>query len=133
MINNILKKIEKANKVDVQLEKHEIELAGMNEIKEAISTLKNIEPSSEKVANDFEKKINDARTAYQNLLKQRNSLYTWANNEAPARINDFANAAKQLGLEINSVAEVKQLQALITNAKELVKALDGYKEPTAFK
>jgi len=121
--------LEKQNKT--QLATQKVELGSIKEIKDAISNLKNIEKDATKVADKFENSIKEANKYYQDLLQERNAIYTWVNNEAPARISDFEKAAKELGVDSNSIPEIKELQKLIQLGKELVKALDDYKRPMA--
>ena len=73
--------------------------------------------------------IKEVNKAFFELTNERNIFYVWANNEAPARIRDFEKAAKALGLEVNNLPEVIALKKQIENTKELIKALDGYKQP----
>jgi len=121
--------LEKQNKT--QLATQKVELGSIKEIKDAISNLKSIEKDATKVADKFENSIKEANKYYQDLLQERNAIYTWVNNEAPARISDFEKAAKELGVDSNSIPEIKELQKLIQLGKELVKALDDYKRPMA--
>jgi seryl-tRNA synthetase len=133
-MNNILNKIAQmernaAELQGVELAKHEVELASIKDLQEATKILQGSESSADKVSNAFEQKVAEANKAYTALMNERNAIYKWVNNEAPARLSDFEKAAKQLGLEINNVPEVVALRKEIQNGKELVKALDDYKKP----
>jgi glutaredoxin len=116
-------------KEETQLASHEVELASIKDLQEATKILQGSESSADKVANVFEQKVAEANKAYTALMNERNAIYKWVNNEAPARLADFEKAAKQLGLEIDNVPQVIALRKEIQNGKELVKALDGYKKP----
>jgi hypothetical protein len=116
-------------KVEAKLASQKVELASIKDLQEATKILQGSESSAEKVANIFEQKVTEVNKAYAALLNERNAIYKWVNNEAPARISDFEKAAKQLGLEINNVKEVIALRKEIQNGKELIKALDGFKKP----
>jgi len=124
----VFKKLAEETKVELSVQK--VELGSIKIIKDAISNLKNIEKSATKVADKFENKISEAYKSWQSLNQERNAIYTWVNNEAPARISDFEKAAKELGVDSSSVPEIKELKKLIQVGKELVKALDDYKRPT---
>ena len=124
----VFKKLAEETKVELSVQK--VELGSIKIIKDAISNLKNIEKSATKVADKFENKISEAYKSWQSLNQERNAIYTWVNNEAPARISDFEKAAKELGVDFSSVPEIKELKKLIQVGKELVKALDDYKRPT---
>jgi hypothetical protein len=133
-MNNILNKIAEMERnaaeiQEVQLASHKVELASIKDLQEATKILQGSESSADKVANAFEQKVAEANKAYTALMNERNAIYKWVNNEAPARLADFEKAAKQLGLEINNVPEVVALRKEIQNGKELVKALDDYKKP----
>jgi len=123
----VFDKLFKEDKTELATQK--IELASIKEIKDAISNLKNKEKDATKGADKFEDSIKEANKYYQDLVKERNAIYTWINNEAPARISDFEKAAKELGVDSNSIPEIKELKKLIQLGKELVKALDDYKRP----
>ena len=124
----VFNKLFKEEKTELSSQK--IELGSIKIIKDAISNLKNLEKDATKVANKFEDKISESYKAWQNLNKERNAIYTWINNEAPARISDFEKAAKELGVDSSNVPEIKELKKLIQIGKEVVKALDDYKRPT---
>ena len=126
--NRVFKKLAQAEKTELATQK--VELGSIKIIKDAISNLKDIEKSATKVADKFENKISEAYKSWQSLNQERNAIYTWVNNEAPARISDFEKAAKELGVDSSSVPEIKELKKLIQVGKELVKALDDYKRPT---
>ena len=124
----VFNKLFKEEKVELATQK--IELGSIKIIKDAISNLKNVEKSATKVADKFEDKISEAYKSWQSLNQERNAIYTWINNEAPARISDFEKAAKELGVDSSSVPEIKELKKLMQTGKEIVKALDDYKRPT---
>jgi len=126
--NRVFKKLAEVDKVELSVQK--VELGSIKIIKDAISNLKDIEKSATKVADKFENKISEAYKSWQSLNQERNAIYTWVNNEAPARISDFEKAAKELGVDSSSVSEIKELKKLIQIGKQLVKALDDYKRPT---
>ena len=124
----VFNKLFKEDKTELSAKK--IELGSIKIIKDAISNLKNVEKDATKVADKFEDKISEAYKVWQNLNQERNAVYTWINNEAPARISDFEKAAKELGVDSSNVPEIKELKKLIQIGKEVVKALDDYKRPT---
>ena len=121
--------LKKQDKTQLSIQK--VDLSSVKVIKDAISNLKNIEKDANKVADKFEQSVRQSNKFYQDLLQERNAIYTWVYNEAPARISDFEKAAKELGVDANSVSEIKELQKLIQLGKELVKALDDYKRPSS--
>jgi len=127
-LNEVFKKVSAINEV-TELASHKVDLASIKALQEATKILQGSESSADKVANTFEQRVVEANKAYTILMNERNAIYKWVNNEAPARLSDFEKAAKQLGLEINNVPEVVALKKEIQNGKELVKALDGYKKP----
>ena len=130
LLKYLEEKIELKKQNKTELSNHKVDLSSIKVIKDAISNLKNIEKDATKVADKFEQSVKESNKFYQDLLQERNAIYTWVNNEAPARISDFEKAAKELGVDSNSVPEIKELQKLIQLGKELVKALDDYKRPS---
>ena len=133
LLKYLEEKIELKKQDKTELSNHKVDLSSIKVIKDAISNLKNIEKDANKVADNFEQSVEESKKFYQDLLQERNAIYTWVNNEAPARISDFEKAAKELGVDSNSVPEIKELQKLIQLGKELVKALDDYKRPAFLK
>ena len=133
LLKYLEEKIELKKQDKTELSNHKVDLSSIKVIKDAISNLKNIEKDATKVADKFEDSVKESYKFYQDLLQERNAIYTWVNNEAPARISDFEKAAKELGVDSNSVPEIKELQKLIQLGKELVKALDDYKRPAFLK
>jgi len=113
----VFKKLSEVEKVELSAQK--VELGSIKIIKDAISNLKDIEKSATKVADKFENKISEAYKSWQSLNQERNAIYTWVNNEAPARISDFEKAAKELGVDSSSVSEIKELKKLIQIGKHL--------------
>lgn len=132
-LNEVFKKVADIKSNATELASHEVELASIKDIKELITNLKNIEKDAEKVAGIFESKMKEALASYKTLISERNAIYTWVNNQAPAVLNDFNEKAKELGLSIDNVPEVKEVKQLIILGKDLVKALDGYREPNTYK
>ena len=131
LLKYLEERVELKKQEKTELANQKIELSSIKVIKDAISNLKNIEKDATKVADKFEQSVSQSNKFYQDLLQERNAIYTWVYNEAPARISDFEKAAKELGVDANSVSEIKELQKLIQLGKELVKALDDYKRPSS--
>ena len=134
-MNNILNKIAQMerNAEEVNLASHKVELSSIKEINDAIKILKGNEVDAEKVANLYEDKVNEARKQYQALVQERNAIYTWVNNQAPAILGDFEKKAKELGLDPNAVPQVKEFKKWIESGNDILKALDEYKDVSAFK
>jgi len=106
-----------------------VELRNISQIKKQISYIKNVENDADKVFTKFQQAVSKASDVYDELLRFRNAVYGEVYGNAPAEINDFKKAAKELGIDINSVSEIQQLEKLITTGKEVVKFLDKYKRP----
>jgi len=90
-MNNILNKIAQmernaAELQEVELASHKVELASIKDLQEATKILQGSESSADKVANAFEQKVAEANKAYTALMNERNAIYKWVNNEAPARL-----------------------------------------------
>jgi len=106
-----------------------VELRNISKIKQEISFIKNVESDADKVVTKFEQAVSKASDVYDELIKFRNAVYGQVYGNAPAEINDFKNAAKELGVDINNVSEIQQLERLISTGKEVVKLIDKYKRP----
>jgi L-rhamnose isomerase len=111
--------------------KERVELSSMKQIKEAISNMKDMENDATKVADQYLDAMSKAETVYKKVLSERNAIYSWTMSEAPARIQDFKSAAKELGIDVSKISEVQQLEKLIQVGKELIKVMDKVKRPDA--
>jgi hypothetical protein len=116
MINNILKKIEKANEVQkVELEKHEVELALFDNFKNAQSASQNMYGNAVGKALNLEKNFNDVLSD----LKMAQQ----AAERAKAVGDKFENDIKSLGIDLppmyNSIKE-----RLFDDSKRIEKAVN---------
>lgn len=112
-----------------ELASQKVELGSVKEVNQAISILKRAEDDLDKKALKFEQSISDSIRIYNDMIQERNAYYTWAYNEAPARIEDLKAKAKEIGLNANDIPEIKELQKIIDETKKLIKAIDGYNKP----
>jgi len=122
----IYNKLSEEDKTELKSEK--IELRNISEINKNISFLKNAESNADKVLSKFEQSVSKAGDSWDEMIKFRNGIYGDYRN-AMADIEDFKTAAKELGLDINSVNEIRELERLINVSKEVVKLLDKYPRP----
>ena len=113
----------------VELKSEKIELSGIDDIKKAISEMKNMEKDATKIYDNYESKLSDAIRAFRKLNEERNIIHGWTYSEAPAIIKDVEKIANELGIDVNQIPEVKELNKHINIGKELVKEIDKYKEP----
>lgn len=119
----------KLNTDKTELATHKVELSALDDIKKAISEMKKMEKDATKIYDNYESKLSDAIRAYRKLNDERNIIYGWTYSEAPAIIKDVAKIAKELGIDVNQIPEIKELNKYINTGKELVKEIDKYKEP----
>ncbi len=110
MINNILKKIEKADNVsDVKLAKHEVELANINQLVEEI---KNAEKSLAQF-NSLYEKINALKPQIVKLGDQivasQNKMNTMAGN--------FEKQFAELGLRFSDSPEYKRISSFMSTSR----------------
>ena len=119
MINNILKKIKKANEVQgVQLEKHEVELASLNELKKVISDAKGSFANLEKIGDVLFQELSKAEKTKRNFETALGSSKSLVLNYANEQVKLFTAKAKELGLEVSNVPELKEIQKLQAEIKD---------------
>jgi hypothetical protein len=123
MINNILKKIEKADNVsDVKLAKHEVELASIADLQ---NVFKQGQSGVEK-ANALSYKLGDAVTAWNktfSALKKEIQDVERSILEGSKLIVTINRQAKELG--INEVPEVKKIEGYLSGLNKTATALRG--------
>ena len=125
--NRVFKKLFKEEKTELSTQK--VELKNIKEIKSSISNLKDVEKRAEKVVGDYEKLITAAIRGWQVMNKERNYIYSLGVSDSPAVLRDFEKNAKELGINSDSLSEVKELKKAIQNSKDIVKVLDSYPKP----
>ena len=128
MINNILKKIEKANEVqNVELEKHEVELGAAQDLEKELSNIKNLQNP---LAQNIDRLTNlDASLKAEKKLANDNLLKLNAFYEKAVQIHDKLKvSAKELGIDlpiVNSAlnvlkgaeADFKEIKSLLNQIK----------------
>jgi hypothetical protein len=119
MINNILKKIEKANEVQkVELEKHEVELGLVQDIQNRIEALKQADKLALDVFSMYDKAVNEAKSFSDRYYKIMQEITTIGSS--------LETKSKELGIdvpkEVNNALKMldvseKQLNRLYKIAK----------------
>lgn len=130
MINNILKKIEKANEVEsskVELAKHGVELGAAQDLEKELSNIKNLQNP---LAQNIDRLTNlDASLKAEKKLANDNLLKLNASYEKAVQIHDKLKvSAKELGIDLPIVntainvlkgaeADFKELKSLLNQIK----------------
>lgn len=100
-----------------ELAKHEVELASINELKTIIADTKknfaNLEKLGDVLFQDLTK-AEKTKRSFENALLSTKSL---ALNVANEQIKVFQAKAKELGLDVTNVPEIKEIQKLQAEAK----------------
>jgi len=121
MINNILKKIEKADNVsDVKLEKHQVELASIAELQ---NVFKQGQAAVEK-ANALSYKLGDSVTLWNKTFSAlKKEIQDVEKNiiDGYKLISNIQKQAKDLG--INEVPEAKKIEGYLSGLGKTVSAL----------
>jgi hypothetical protein len=116
-------------KIENIVKGEKVELKNISVINQKISNLKTVESKADKAVSRFEKAISVASKEFDVLLKFRNEIYNETYREAPAEINDFKKSAKELGLNPDSISEIKELEKILNTSREVIKLIDSYKRP----
>tara|TARA_R110001583_G_scaffold51352_1_gene160423 strand:+ start:5926 stop:6858 length:933 start_codon:yes stop_codon:yes gene_type:complete len=116
-------------KIESIVKGEKVELKNISVINQKISNLKTVESKADKAVTRFEKAISVASKEFDVLLKFRNEIYNETYREAPAEINDFKKSAKELGLNPDSISEIKELEKILNTSREVIKLIDSYKRP----
>ena len=122
MINNILKKIEKANEVQkVELEKHEVELALIDELKKIMNRALSRKAEFQKFSQNIQQQLDN--------LKAASNMWNRDLSEGQTLVSDLVMKAKEIGVSIPSevlayekiikdgVAETKNYSNIIAKIK----------------
>jgi hypothetical protein len=102
MINNILKKIEKANEVqNVELEKHEIDLAQPTDV------IKGYTAQANDVVKKFDNEYKQALLKVQDIVVRHNDEIGRIANEFDKQVTVYQSKVKELGVDYNSTPFAK--------------------------
>lgn len=126
MSNNITKFL---NSRVIELSSDKIELSSVKELQKYVSILSKNISEAEKSGAAYGKAEGEMVRAWATLQKDRNTFYSNAFSSAPKVISEFQQKAKELGLDVSSVKEVKELEKLISELKNYVKLFDTIKRP----
>jgi|SanBayMetagenome_1026888.scaffolds.fasta_scaffold25767_2 hypothetical protein len=125
MINNILKKIEKANEVQkVELEKHEVHLGLADDIKKQANVLNTLIKNhgfaiQKKVVEDYNVKVNDIYKVAYNKLEENYNLISKQANLLKPMMERFIISSKELGVqEILNTPEFKRANELLSESDD---------------
>ena len=115
-----------ADKVELASEK--IELGALDMLKAGIKNLKNAEKDADKVVTKYESKHSEMVKAYREVMQERNAIYSWV-SDAKLYVQDVEKITKELGINVESIPEVKEFNKLVQTGKELIKVLDDLGKP----
>ena len=127
MINNILKKIEKANEVEsskVELAKHEVHLGLADDIKKQANVLNTLIKNhgfaiQKKVVEDYNVKVNDIYKVAYNKLEENYNLISKQANLLKPMMERFIISSKELGVqEILNTPEFKRANELLSESDD---------------
>ena len=125
MINNILKKIEKANEVQkVELEKHEVELALVDDLNKVVSEYIKSNANFQTVFNEH-KQLDDRFMALKARAREFYAFDKKIYAEAQKVINNIKQQAKDLGVDANSIKGLKDLYQLIDDGSRSYKTYEA--------
>ena len=122
----VFNKLFKEEKTELATQK--IELKSLSQIKENIKIANSLIKLAEKEGDIFAQKEADLERAYSKFIKVRNDLNYHANRIIPMDNNELLKKAKELGLNVNDIPEIKQAEKLGDKLKEYVKLYDGVKK-----
>jgi hypothetical protein len=118
-LNNVFKKLEHTDKVSqVNLESQKVELGSIKELNAILSDSKNIISAIEKQGEVLAKKLSDAIIERRKFSDAVLSLKSLSYNTAKAQVDDFKKKASELGVDVNNVQELKEIDKLISKTKE---------------
>ena len=131
MINNILKKIEKANEVQkVELEKHEVELALVDDLNKLVVRMKAIDGALMKsvqktisALTSFSKIQGDLSDGYLTAIADRDDANADI-KEALFLIDKISKQAKDLGINPNEIKGTKEIVDLTANIEDTINSLN---------
>jgi hypothetical protein len=118
-LKNVFKKLEHTEKVSqVNLESQKVELGSIKELNAILSDSKNIISAIEKQGEVLAKKLSDAIIERRKFADAVLSLKSLSYNTAKAQVDDFKKKASELGVDVNNVQELKEIDKLISKTKE---------------
>jgi hypothetical protein len=109
---------DKLFKEETQLAKHEVELASIQELKKIISDAKssftNLEKIGDQLFNDLSKAEKTKRGYADALASSKSLVLNYANEQSKV----FLTKAKDLGIDVSNVPELKEIAKLQQEVKD---------------
>jgi hypothetical protein len=116
-LKTTMSKIAQIEQPKTELAKHEVELASINELKTIIAETKKSFDNLEKIGDVLFQELTKAektKRGFESALLSAKSLVLNSGNE---QIKLFQAKAKELGLDVSNVAEIKEIIKLQNEAK----------------
>lgn len=107
-----------------ELESHKVELASLKELQKSISDIKGGISEVEKRGNQLANELGQAQKTKNALGDSVKSILSYG-QFVKSQIDDFKNKAKDLGVDVSNVKELKELEDLQKSIKEYQTFFNG--------
>lgn len=107
-----------------ELESHKVELASLKELQKSISDIKGGISEVEKRGNQLANELGQAQRTKNALGDSVKSILSYG-QFTKSQIEDFKNKAKDLGVDVSNVKELKEIEDLQKSIKEYQTFFNG--------
>lgn len=107
-----------------ELESHKVELASLKELQKSISDIKGGISEVEKRGNQLANELGQAQKTKNALGDSVKSILSYG-QFVKSQIDDFKNKAKDLGVDVSNVKELKELEDLQKSIKDYQTFFNG--------
>ena len=111
-------------KIFTKLGSHKVELASLKELQKSISDIKGGISEVEKIGNRLANELGQAQRTKNALGNSVKSILSYG-QITKSQIDDFKNKAKDLGVDVSNVKELKELEDLQKTIKEYQSFFNG--------
>lgn len=101
-----------------ELESQKVELGSIKQLDTILSDGKNIIDAIEKQGVILGKKLSEAITERRKFEDTVKSLKSLSYNFAKSQVEDFKSKAKELGVDVSTVSQLKDIEKLIAKTRE---------------
>jgi hypothetical protein len=120
-----------AEKVMVNLAKHDINLALVDELKKVNDDILNSLKNADNSWRSYQDYLTRADVPFKKMIQMRESLLS-STGKIEQLLKNAETQAKNLGLNVNDIPLYSVIKSNLNKKNEIIKTIDSFKDPSTF-
>ena len=120
-----------AEKVMVNLAKHDINLALVDELKKVNDDILNSLKNADNSWRSYQDYLTRADAPFKKMIQMRESLLS-STGKIEQLLKNAETQAKNLGLNVNDIPLYSVIKSNLNKKNEIIKTIDSFKDPSTF-